>query len=88
MLVKSVKMTLLFSEEVLNSVLLCVFNICLLTLTCKLLLANRMVSPGLGLGILACERILAGSLAGQCQCALGLLQVEQAGKWRQIKVLQ
>lgn len=33
-----------------------------------------LVSPGLGLGALAYERILAGSLAGWCQCALGLLQ--------------
>lgn len=64
----------LLPSEVLNSVLPCDFqHLCLLTVTCKLL-ASRLVSPGLSLGALAYERILAGSLAGWCQCALGLLQ--------------
>lgn len=76
----------LLPSEVLNSVVPCGFqHLCLSTLTCKLL-ANRMVSPGFGLGVLAYERIFAGSLAGWCQCAWGILQVEQQGKERQIGI--
>lgn len=73
----------LLPSEVFYSVLPRGFqHLCISTLTCKLL-ANQMVSPGFGLGTLAYERILAGSLAGWLQCALGLLQVEQPGKGRQ-----